>query len=88
MDFRDDAALHLLSASCISLLRLHHPTDIATLLALESGHHAAKVLTEPDFTNTVLAVEYMFRNAGGTYLDYYVVLCHYYISYFTSLCNI
>ena len=64
MDFKDDAALHLLSEPCVTLLRMHHPDDTATLLALEASHHAAKVMTEPSFTNASLAVEYMFRNAG------------------------
>jgi hypothetical protein len=60
-DFKDDAALELVSAKVIALLPDH---DKATRLALEAAHHIAKVYTELKFCNPDKMVEYAWRAAG------------------------
>ena len=63
-DFKNGSAYHLVSMEVINLLKEHHPTDTATILALESGHFLAAAYTDPNFSNPKLMVGYVWRAAA------------------------
>ena len=63
-EFKNDAAYRLCSMDVIDLLKTHHPEDAATILALESLHFNAEAHRNPNFSNPVLMVEYVWRAAA------------------------
>ena len=62
-NFNNDSAFYMVSMSTIDIISNEFPQEKATRLALVSFHFLMCVYRDPNFTNPILAVEYVWRCA-------------------------